>query len=76
MNNEFTDRINREFYNFLIENNFEIVKIKHNFDTTVYTIKDENGVIIEKFQVVNSNKSANKLIDLFLDFYESKIKNM
>lgn len=72
MNNEFTDRINREFYNFLIDNNFEIVKIKHNFDTTVYTVKDENGVIVEKFQVANSNKSANKLINLFLYFYEMK----
>lgn len=74
MNNEFTDRTNKEFYDFLMDNDFEIIKIKHNYDTTVYTVQDKNGIVIEKFQVANSNKSANKIIDLFLDFYESKVR--
>lgn len=68
------DKKNRQFYNFLIDNDFEIVKCKENYDDVVWFIKDIDGFELN-FRIVKSNGKADKVIDLFLDFYESKKLN-
>lgn len=65
------DKKNRQFYNFLIDNDFEIVKCKENYNDIVWFIKDIDGFELN-FRIVKSNGKADKVIDLFLDFYESK----
>lgn len=68
------DKKNRQFYNFLIDNDFEIVKCKENYNDIVWFIKDIDGFELN-FRIVKSNGKADKVIDLFLDFYESKKLN-
>lgn len=68
------DKKNKQFYNFLIDNDFEIVKCKENHDDIVWFIKDIDGFELN-FRIVKSNGKADKVIDLFLDFYESKKLN-
>lgn len=68
------DKKNKGFYNFLIDNNFEIVKYKETYDDINWFIKDIDGFELN-FRIVKSNGKADKVIDLFLDFYESKKLN-
>lgn len=68
------DKKNKGFYNFLIDNDFEIVKNKETYDDINWFIKDIDGFELN-FRIVKSNGKADKVIDLFLDFYESKKLN-
>lgn len=68
------DKKNRQFYDFLIQNDFEITKCKENHDDVVWFIKDVDGFELN-FRIAKSNGKADKAIDLFLDFYESKKSN-
>ena len=68
------DKKNKQFYNFLIDNDFEIIKYKENYDDINWFIKDVDGFELN-FRIAKSNGKADKVIDLFLDFYESKKLN-
>ena len=68
------DKKNKQFYNFLIDNDFEIVRYKETYDDINWFIKDIDDFELN-FRIAKSNRKADKVIDLFLDFYESKKLN-